>query len=183
VLATMPRGGRIYIEVKCGPALIAPLARELAAVEGRGLLATIISFDAASVAEAKRRLPAAKALWVTDLEVDSSNGAWTPSAAAIFETLERTGADGVDIRAHAALDRAFADALHARGRELHVWVVNDPAAAARFAALGATSLTTDRPGAIGEAIRASRTHRPSALSNTSPTRVPSRSRRTRSATS
>ncbi len=51
-----------------------------------------------------------------------------------------------------ASDRLFSTARSA-GLAVHVWTVNDPAAAARYASLGAASVITDVPGQVVEAVR------------------------------
>jgi len=49
---------------------------------------------------------------------------------------------------HDAARRELADELHAAGLALHLWTVNDPAAAQAAVALGADSIITDVPGRL-----------------------------------
>ncbi|HEY0663290.1 MAG TPA: glycerophosphodiester phosphodiesterase, partial [Thiobacillaceae bacterium] len=145
VLATVPAGKRIFIEIKCGPAILPALKHALAESGLQPGQAVVICFDADVVRATKRLLPALKALWLTDFRARNANGV-KPTADEILETLEQTGADGVDCRAHAAVDQRFMQALRAAHREVHVWTVDAVAMAERYRQLGADSLTSNRAG-------------------------------------
>lgn len=153
VLATVPRGKRIFIEIKCGPEILAPLAKALAASGLKPEQAAVIAFSAKVVAEAKRRLPGRKAFWLTGFRKDRKSGKVGPSAGEVVATLKKTGADGLDCNAHAAVDRDFVGRLRAAGMEFHAWTVDDPAVAKRFRQLGVDSLTTNRPGWLRRQLR------------------------------
>lgn len=57
VLATVPRGKRIFIEIKCGTKIIAPLQQALGKSGLRPEQLTVIAFAADVIAKTKRRLP------------------------------------------------------------------------------------------------------------------------------
>lgn len=149
VLAAMPDGKRLVIEVKDGPRLVPVMARTLAESQidlGRVI---VIAFDANVIVETKRLLPRAKALWLVGPKKDKVTRRYKPSQASILETLDRIGADGLDMQANAEfVTRKFVDRLADVGAELHVWTVNDPAIARHFRALGVESITTDVPGQL-----------------------------------
>ena len=146
VIATVPSGKRLFIELKSGPEILLPLAAILAETGLPHEQAVILSFDAEVVAEARQLLPHVKALWITDYKRDWQCGGWSPSIGEILQTLERTGAMGLASRAHKIVDATFVQALRAAGVELPVWSVDSPRTAARLMALGADSITTNRPG-------------------------------------
>lgn len=146
VLAAVPGQGRVFLEIKCGPEILPPLAAALAASRVPSGQLVVVSFHESVVAEAKRLLPRVKALWLTDFEDDRKTGAVRPSPETVLETLARTAADGVGCSAHPAVDPALAQALRAARKELHVWTVDDVAAAERFVRLGVDSLTSNRAG-------------------------------------
>lgn len=146
VIATIPPGKKLFIELKSGPAILPPLAAILA---GAGLdprQVVILAFSEEVITAARRQLPRVKALWLTDILWEREGGSWTPAIGTALRTLERTGASGFSCRARSAIDVPFVQALHAAGMEFHVWTVDAPRTAARFAALGVDSVTTNRPG-------------------------------------
>lgn len=151
VLAIVPEGRGILIEIKDSPRIVEPL---VATLDASGLApeqVTVIAFDAEVVESLKRRAPGRRALLLTSFKED--DGTWRPSVAEVVATARRIRADGVDVKAEpAVVTPAFAAAVRQAGLELHVWTVNDAALAKRLAAIGVDSITTDRPGEIREVL-------------------------------
>lgn len=144
VLATVPPGKRLFAELKTGPEILAPF---LGAVEASGLAEdqlVVIAFDAAVLAELHRRAPTIPLYWLVDLAASPTR----PSADQFLPTLERCGASGLSSSPHPSLDRAFVERLAAGGFSYHAWTIDEVALAHRLLALGAASLTTNRPGAL-----------------------------------
>jgi glycerophosphoryl diester phosphodiesterase len=52
------------------------------------------------------------------------------------------------------VNRSTVDAVHAAGRHLHVWTVNDPADMRRMLALGVDGLMTDRADVLRDLLKA-----------------------------
>jgi glycerophosphoryl diester phosphodiesterase len=138
VIATVPPGKKLYIELKSGPEILPPLAAILAGADLDLRQLVILAFSEEVITAAREQLPRVKALWLDDTR--------TPAIESVLRTLERTGACGLSCRARSAIDAQFIRALHDAGREVHIWTVDAPRTAARFAALGAASVTTNRPG-------------------------------------
>jgi glycerophosphoryl diester phosphodiesterase len=151
VLATVPRGKRLLIEIKCGVEIVLPLKKVLMKSRLRRGQVAIIAFSADVIAACKRALPKIPAFWLTSFKKDSS-GAWQPSLASVLQTLGRIRADGLDCKAHEVVDAAFVRQLRKRKLEFHVWTVDDPEVARRFKALGVDSITTNRPAFLREAL-------------------------------
>ena len=145
VLATVPPGKKLFIELKSGPEILLPLAAVLAESGLKPEQAAIFAFDEELIAASRELFPRNKRLWITDYKRDWLGGSWKPSTGEILRTLERTGVDGLASKAHRAIDTAFVQALRAAGMELHVWTVDAPRSAARFLALGVDSIITNRP--------------------------------------
>ncbi len=145
VIANLPSNKKLFIELKSGPEIIIPLKEALAASGLPSERFAILSFQEEVIATARKQLRVA-VLWLTDFRRDRASGGWVPGIDAILQVLEHTGARGIAARACSAIDAAFVRALHAAGRECHIWTVNDPKNARRFALLGVDSVFTDRPG-------------------------------------
>jgi glycerophosphoryl diester phosphodiesterase len=52
------------------------------------------------------------------------------------------------------VNRSTVDQVHAAGRQLHVWTVNDPGEMRRMLALGVDGLMTDRADVLRDLLRA-----------------------------
>jgi glycerophosphoryl diester phosphodiesterase len=149
VLATVPDGRRVFIEVKCGPEVVAELDRVLRASGLKPEQTAVISFDADVVAAVKRDWPDLPAYWVVRLD---AKGGTPPKAEELVARAKEVQADGLDLSASGALDEAFARTVRAAGLGLYVWTVNDPAVAGRMVRLGVDGITTDRPGWLRERL-------------------------------
>lgn len=152
VLATVPEGKRVFIEIKCGPEILPALKEALAGSGLQSGQAIVMSFDATVIAEAKRLLPQLKALWLTDLRAGLKGG-MRPSAKEILQTLEKIGADGVGCRSHPIVDQSFMQALRTAQKEVHIWTVDDVPLAKRYLQLGADTLTSNRAGWLKQQLR------------------------------
>lgn len=147
VLATVPDGKRIFIELKAAEGLVPALQRavKVGAVEqGRIVL---ISFEEDTLRAAKRLLPECRALFLAD----------TPEGAPekqveVIALCVKAGFDGLGVSAGWPIDEALVQWLKAAGMELNVWTVNDPKRARGLIAAGAASITTDRPGWLREQL-------------------------------
>jgi glycerophosphoryl diester phosphodiesterase len=147
VLAIVPDGKKIFIELKSGPEIIAPMAQLIEASPLSPDEIVIISFHADAIAASKQRLPDIRAHWLSGYE-EQADGRLTPTKEAVAATIRRIGADGFGSKAEPKhFDAAFIEYLRDSGcREFHVWTVNEPDLARHYRQLGAWSITTDRPG-------------------------------------
>lgn len=153
VLATVPEGKKVFIEIKCGPEILPALEKALAKSKLQPGQTVIISFDSKVIAETKRQIPQLKALWLTGFKTDENTGVVRPSAKEILATLEQIGADGVDCNAHTIVDQQFIQTLRAAHKEVHIWTVDDVTTAKRVLQLGVDSLTTSRAGWLKQQFR------------------------------
>ncbi|WP_411846143.1 glycerophosphodiester phosphodiesterase [Roseibacillus persicicus] len=146
VLATVPVGKKIFIEIKTGPEMVAPLQKALARCQLKPEQIVVISFDASFVTAWKKREPDCR----TMLIISHNRRRWglSPSGDRTLALLKETGADGLSSNTHRAVNRKFVKRLREAGYEHHVWTVNDSKTARRFLAYGTRSITTDRPGAL-----------------------------------
>jgi glycerophosphoryl diester phosphodiesterase len=145
VLATVPRGKLMFVELKCGPEIVAPLAEILAVATVPARQIIVISFDAETIAECERRMPELKSYWLTSYKQDDD--AWRPTASEVVDTMRRIRSDGLGSKAVPEyFDAQFLDRLRSGGvQDFHVWTVDDPEIARTYRSLGAWSITTNRP--------------------------------------
>jgi glycerophosphoryl diester phosphodiesterase len=149
LLATVPPGKRVFIEVKAGLEAVPELVRCLARCTLQPAQVAVIAFDFAVACAAKKSVPRTEVCWL--LERGGKRGA--PTLDAAIAACSEAEIDGLD------LDVAWpADALAARrvrdaGLKLYVWTVDDPGIARALAAAGVDGITTNRPAWLRERLR------------------------------
>jgi glycerophosphoryl diester phosphodiesterase len=141
VLATVPEGKQLVIELKDGAGMAPALARVIAVGAVPAEKIVLISFEAELLREAKRALPACKALFLAD----TPEGA-PEKLAGLMELCQVEGFGGLGVSAGWPIDARLVERLGAAGLELNVWTVNDPVRAKALVAAGVATITTDRPG-------------------------------------
>lgn len=151
-LATIPEGGRCFIELKTGAEAVPPL---VAAVEASGKKPeqlAVISFNAAALAETKRRLPKLKAYFLSSFKQDKETGRWSPTAEELIAKAQSLQADGLDLEARGPLDAAFVAKIRAAKLGFYVWTVDDPKLARRMVELGVDGITTNKAAWLAERL-------------------------------
>jgi len=145
VVASVPTGKRLFVEVKCGVEAIGELARVIEASGKSDEQMVIISFRADVVESAKKRLPGIKAFYLADFKEDKTGGTWSPGASELIESAKRMGADGLDLcAARPCVDFEFVRAVHEAGLEFSAWTIDEPVLARRLVEFGVDSITTNR---------------------------------------
>ena len=152
VLATIPEGKKIYIEIKCGVEIVTPLLREIEASTLASDQILIICFKAPVLKAIKQRAPHLQTSWLCGLKKDKA-GTIAPTVESILKTLRDIKADGFS-SSHQHITPAYIEAVKAAGVSHHVWTVNEPAIATRFHQWNTGSITTDKPVMIKNAIKA-----------------------------
>jgi glycerophosphoryl diester phosphodiesterase len=150
VLATVPAGKRVFIEVKCGPEIVPELDRVLKAAKLKPEQTAVISFNADVVAAAKKARPDLQCYWIVSLAPKNQK----PRAAEeLIAKAQQIKADGLDLSATPTiLDKTFGDKVKAAKLKLHVWTVDDVELAKKMLAAGAESITTNKPGWLREQL-------------------------------
>jgi glycerophosphoryl diester phosphodiesterase len=151
MLATVPPGKRVLIEVKCGPEIVPELDRVLKASKLKPEQTPVISFNAQVVAAMKKARPDLKAYWIVSL---APKKARPRTAEELIARAKDIHADGLDLSADAAvLTKPFGAKVKAAGLALYVWTVDDVGLAQKMIDAGAESITTNRPGWLREQLR------------------------------
>ena len=150
MLATVPSGKRAFVEVKSGPEIVPELDRVLKASKLKPAQTPIISFNAQVISEVKKVRPDLAAYWIVNIK--PAKGKESPTAEELIAKAKTVKADGLNLSAAPALDKAFVDNVKAAGLKLYVWTVNDVAVARRMIDIGVDGITTDRPGWLREQL-------------------------------
>jgi glycerophosphoryl diester phosphodiesterase len=146
VLAIVPEGKMLFIELKVGVEIVPGV---LEAIDASGIKPeqiVVISFDADAIAACERRRMGLRTHWLTDYK-QQEDGAWRPTEETVAMNLRKSGADALGSKANpAVLDAKFLNNLAAADLdEFGVWTVDDPEVARFYIERGAWSITTNRP--------------------------------------
>lgn len=158
ILSTLPESACLFIEIKCGEEILAPLAAQLAGDVKLQSRLVLIGFNAALIAKTKTILPASSALLCAAVG-DRDAAPW--SAAAIEKLVEKAKClklDGVDLDAAAAIDRRAVERLHDAGLGCYFWTVDNPPLALQLTQCGVDGVTTNRPGWLREKLETGGSH-------------------------
>lgn len=149
VIALLPPGKRLFVELKTGPEVVPELARCLARTGMSGQTVTIISFNYDTLQEVRRQLPDYPTQYLVGYRKPDPASPPAPPPPTLDELIERArtaGLAGLDLRHTWPLSPADVARIRDAGLQLHVWTVDDPAVAQHWIALGVDSITTNRPG-------------------------------------
>jgi glycerophosphoryl diester phosphodiesterase len=148
ILATIPAGKRLLIEIKCGKEAVPELHRVLTASGKSPEQLAVISFDRHVLLAVKKTMPNLHVQWVvgTVPERDRITRRIRVPVDEVIASCRQGKFNGLSVRRDSELDASFVKKFHDAGLELHVWTVNSPKEAKNFASLGVDAITTDRPG-------------------------------------
>ena len=145
VFATIPKGKKIFLEVKCGPEIVTPLIREIRRSGLASDQVKLISFNEEVIKVFKQKMPKYQAYWLSSFKRDGE-GIWKPSAKSVIATLKNIKADGLD--SHRSIPNEISAAILDAGFEWHAWTINDVITAKQLAKRGIYSITTDCPESL-----------------------------------
>jgi glycerophosphoryl diester phosphodiesterase len=146
ILAELPAGKRIFIELKAGPEMVVPL-RDL--LVGSGITperVRLLAFSPLLVGLLNEQLPEFRSC--LNLSYRRVGGVRTPRPDQVAALLAGCRADGLSSAASPLLDVGFVAELRRSGLELHVWTVDSVRTARHYRALGVDSIMTNRPSLV-----------------------------------
>lgn len=145
MLETIPKGKRLFIEIKCSDEALPILKNELLSASIRPDQITLIGFDLPLMTKAKKLLPEYEVCFIFDFEKDVLIQKWKPQAQEIISAACNAGVDGLDLLACDAVNEDLVKLARNAGLKIYVWTVNDPIEAKRFYDLKIDGITTNRP--------------------------------------
>jgi len=151
MLATLPPGRRIFIEIKTGPEGVPAMVASLERMHITAKQAVIISFNYESIKASKKALPAYDALLLVN-RPSTDPKKKVPTLDELIRDCRAAGLDGLDLNFNWPLDAAAVRKIKAAKLQLHVWTVDDPVVAKHWADLGADGITTNRAGWLREQL-------------------------------
>ena len=150
IVETIPRGRKLYVEIKCGQEIL-PHLKELLEQSGKMSHIVIIGFDLDTVTMSKEMIDV-PTYWLKGTKKTEETEQWIPHDPQLVQTAENKGLDGLDVH-YAGVNKEFADAVKASGQKLYVWTVDEPEEAIRLIKLGVDGITTNRPAWLREQLK------------------------------
>ena len=157
ILASIPDGKRLFVEIKCKREVLPGLRRALIASGKLPRQIVVIAFDLEIATEWKVLMPEVKTYWLHGRSPKRDEVTNIIIEGRIDELIEKCRAadlDGLDLAHDSELTEEIVDQIHGLGLKLYVWTVNSPADAVRAVNLGVDGITTDRPGWLREQLSA-----------------------------
>jgi glycerophosphoryl diester phosphodiesterase len=151
VLAEVPGGKRVLIEIKCGPEIIPALQQTLAETNGSDIRIGPISFHLDTLIACREAFPLLPCYPVFSFQSDENNGAVAKPQDWIG-VAQQHGFPGLDPD-HRDITADYVAAIHAAGLELVTWTVNDTQRLRELHSMGVDTITSDWPERMLEALK------------------------------
>jgi glycerophosphoryl diester phosphodiesterase len=158
VLAAIPAGKDLLIELKSGAAIVPVLQRELK----KGLLplaqVVVIAFDFELLCAVRAVLPQVRVLHLAGGQ-DSGRPLPRSELDVLIAAALAAGFDGLNLGDDWPWDEAMVQRIHQAGLRCYVWTVNEADRARYLDGLGVDGITTDRPGYIRRQLKSAASDR------------------------
>lgn len=147
VLAAIPEGKQLFLEIKAGVEMLEPLKQALDQSPTNKDRVTLMAFEPEVLGVARTMFPQFKILLLVNRKRSGPKYPWSPTTREMLDVVEKLNLDGLSCCAAGLLhDHECAPQVLAAGKELHAWTVNRPGNAVALRKMGVSSITTDRPG-------------------------------------
>jgi glycerophosphoryl diester phosphodiesterase len=154
LIATMPQGKSIFLELKTGSEILAPLKKEIAKAALDPKQIVIQSFDENLLAAVAEILPEHRTVLLINQRKLGKPSTWQPPAEKLMQHFKTSKAKGVNLNTPAlAKSTDLVKALKEAGAEIHTWTVNRAINARPLLVHDLSSITTDRPGKLRVGLR------------------------------
>ena len=142
VIATIPEGKRLFIEIKCGPEILPKLKQVLDASGRDKKHFEVIAFNYDVMKQGKELMPEIRMHWL----VAPKKNQPVPSVEEMIAKAKAAKVDGLNLSKEFPIDQEFAKKIKDAGLNFYVWTVNDAEHAKRLVEAGVEGIATDRPG-------------------------------------
>ena len=152
ILATIPDGKRLLIEIKCGPEIVPFLETALKKSGKKPEQTPVIGFSLETVQAVKKQMPQLQVYWIVALEQDKKTKRWGPPLSELIAKAKSAGVDGLDLGKLDIVDGDYIHRVRQAGLKICCWTVDDEALARRLVDGGMQGITTNRPGWMRERL-------------------------------
>ncbi len=148
--ASIPKGGTIFCEIKCGPEIL-PFLRTALDESGKRSQVTIICFSLDVCAKAKKMMPDLQVYYLSAPRKDPNTGAQLPYGDDIIKACLDNNLDGLNIEYH-AVTKEYVDRVKAAGLRMFVWTCDGVDDARRLKEAGVEGITSNRAAWLSDQL-------------------------------
>jgi glycerophosphoryl diester phosphodiesterase len=141
IIATVPEGKTLVVEVKCGSEIVPHMERVLLKNPKKEQI-MFISFGWETIVDLKKAFPGNKAYWLSDSRQEVRKH---------LDQIVPSGLDGINLN-YSIIDEELVNEAKSKGFPVLAWTVNDPTEAKRLISIGVTHITTSRPQWLKEQV-------------------------------
>lgn len=141
IVATIPPGKRLFIEIKGTPETV-PFIDDILEESGMRERAVVIGFELETVKASKAAMPDVPAYWLLSAPTDDQDNP-QPLSVDVAVTAKQNGVDGINVN-YRGMTPALVEACRRLGIGIYVWTVNEVPDLEAMAQLGVDGITTDR---------------------------------------
>ena len=152
ILATVPAGKRIVLELKDGPEILPEVVRVLKASALKPAQMCVISFKEDTLRGSKKALPEVPHYFLKGYKADANTGKF-PQLKPLLDLCRDAKFEGLNLHFDWPVTPEFSAKVKAQNLKLLVWTVDDAAVARRLAAAGVDAITTNRPAWLREQLQ------------------------------
>jgi glycerophosphoryl diester phosphodiesterase len=152
IIATIPEGKTLYVEVKSDSRILPHLVKTIKS-GGKQKQIILISFNFEVVSDFKRLMPNVPTYWLVGARKDKETQKVLPYEETLIGAAKKAGLEGLAVQ-YNPLTADFVKAVRAAGLDIYPWTINDPNEAIRMFEMGITHITTDRPEWLKEQVQA-----------------------------
>jgi glycerophosphoryl diester phosphodiesterase len=152
ILATIPKGKRVVLEIKDGPHIIPEFTRVLRASGVPEKQLVVISFNFATLAASKKDWPKVDHYFLMDYKQDTKTQKF-PELAPLIKRAKGAGFEGLNLSFKWPITKEFVTEVKAAGLKMYVWTVNDAEVARGLVDAGVDGITTDKPQWLREQLK------------------------------
>lgn len=153
VLASVPKHGKLIIEIKSDKNLHEQLANDIAQSKLRNNQIEIIAFNLKTLAKAKQIMPQHKMLWLITSKPVGLQYLSGIHPDNVIRKLKKYNIDGVNVGDSKHFTKKFIERFTTAGFAVYTWTVNDPGRALELLKYGVDCVTTDRAAWMQEQIK------------------------------
>lgn len=151
IIKTIPKGKKLFIEIKCNREIL-PFLDNVLSQSGKRSQITLICFNLDVLAEAKKQMPDIPAYWLVGTEKNKTTNKQIPHNPVLLDKVRQNKIDGLNVN-YAGINKPFAKAVRNSGQVLYAWTVDEPKTAQRMIQLGITGIMTNCPRWLKEQLQ------------------------------